>query len=76
MVIVAAQVVVLLVQGFVQEKNFPLDPAIIMVLMTVGGFIGSYWGIILALPVGATVWEIYKYVRDDRRARQADTEET
>ena len=75
-VIVAAQVVVLLVQGFVQEKNFPLDPAIIMVLMTVGGFIGSYWGIILALPVGATVWEIYKYLRDDRRARQADTEET
>jgi len=75
-VIVAAQVVVALVQGFVQEKHFPLDPAVIMVLMTVGGFIGSYWGIILALPVGATVWDIYKYLRDDRRARQTKTEVT
>ena len=73
-VIAAAQLVVGLVQGFVQEKHFPLDPAVVMVLMTVGGFIGSYWGIILALPVGATVWDIYKYLRDDRRARQINTE--
>lgn len=72
-VIVAAQVVVNLVLGFVQEKHFPLDPAVIMVLMTVGGFIGSYWGIILALPVGATAWDIYKYFRDDWRARQIQT---
>ena len=73
-VIVAAQLVVAVAQGFVQEKHFPLDPAIIMVLMTVGGFIGSYWGIILALPVGATVWDIYKYLRDDRRTQQMSTE--
>ena len=73
-VIVAAQLVVAVAQGFVQEKHFPLDPAIIMVLMTVGGFIGSYWGIILALPVGATVWDIYKYLRDDRRTQQISTE--
>jgi predicted PurR-regulated permease PerM len=73
-VIAAAQLVVGLAQGFVQEKHFPLDPAVVMVLMTVGGFIGSYWGIILALPVGATVWDIYKYLRDDRRAQQANTE--
>ena len=73
-VIVAAQLVVSVAQGFVQEKHFPLDPAIIMVLMTVGGFIGSYWGIILALPVGATVWDIYKYLRDDRREQQIRTE--
>lgn len=75
-VIIAAQLVVAVAQGFVQEKHFPLDPAVVMVMMTVGGFIGSYWGIILALPVGATVWDIYKYLRDDRRARQADTEVT
>jgi hypothetical protein len=36
----------------------------------VGGFIGSYLGTILALPVGATAWDLYKYFRDEaERAR-------
>lgn len=74
-VLVLAQLVVLAVQGFVQEKHFPLDPAVVMVLMTVGGFIGSYWGIIFALPVGATVWGIYKYFRDEAKAARIKTEE-
>jgi predicted PurR-regulated permease PerM len=75
-VLVLAQLVVMLIQGFVQEKHFPLDPAVVMVLMTVGGFIGSYWGIIFALPVGATVWNIYKYFRDEAKAARLKTEET
>ena len=75
-VLVLAQLVVLVIQGFVQEKHFPLDPAVVMVLMTVGGFIGSYWGIIFALPVGATVWGIYKYFRDEAKAARLKTEET
>jgi predicted PurR-regulated permease PerM len=72
-VLVLAQIIVALAQGFVQEKHFPLDPAVVMVLMTVGGFIGSYLGIILALPVGATVWNIYKYFRDYAREKQITT---
>jgi predicted PurR-regulated permease PerM len=75
-VLVLAQLVVVVIQGFVQEKHFPLDPAVVMVLMTVGGFIGSYWGIIFALPVGATVWGIYKYFRDEAKAARLKTEET
>ena len=71
--IIITQVIVALVQGPMQEKHFPLDPAVIMVLMTVGGFIGFYWGIILALPVGATAWNIYKYSRDISRAKQLET---
>ena len=74
--LVLAQLIVLAIQGFVQEKHFPLDPAVVMVLMTVGGFIGSYWGIIFALPVGATVWNIYKYFRDEAKAAKPKTEET
>jgi predicted PurR-regulated permease PerM len=74
--LVLAQLIVLAIQGFVQEKHFPLDPAVVMVLMTVGGFIGSYWGIIFALPVGATVWGIYKYFRDEAKAAKLKTEET
>jgi predicted PurR-regulated permease PerM len=66
LVIVVAQVVVNLIQGWVQEKHFPLHPAVVMVLLTVGGYVASYWGIILALPVGATIWEIYKYFRTEQ----------
>lgn len=75
-IIIVTQVIVNLVQGPLQQRHFPLDPAVIMVLLTVGGFIGSYWGMILALPVGATVWDIYKYFRDMSRAEQVQTEDT
>jgi predicted PurR-regulated permease PerM len=75
-IIIVTQVIVNLVQGPLQQRHFPLDPAVIMVLLTVGGFIGSYWGMILALPVGATVWDIYKYFRDMSRSEQIKTEVT
>lgn len=75
-VLVAAYLIVMALQGLVQEKHFPLDPGVVMLLMTVGGFIGSYWGIILALPVGATVWQIYKYFRDESKAEKLKTEQT
>ncbi|MCX6005198.1 MAG: AI-2E family transporter [Chloroflexi bacterium] len=70
LVIVVAQVIVNLIAGWVQEKHFPLDPAVVMILMTVGGYVGSYWGIIFALPVGATVWGIYKYFRSEQKAEK------
>lgn len=71
-VILLAQVVVALMQGWLQEKHFPLHPAVIMVLLAVGGYIASYWGLILALPVGATIWEIYKYFRGEHETREID----
>jgi predicted PurR-regulated permease PerM len=75
-VLALAYLVVMILQGLVQDKHFPLDPGVVMVLMTVGGFIGSYWGIILALPVGATVWQLYKYFRDESKASKLNTEQT
>ena len=75
-VLLAAYLIVMALQGLVQEKHFPLDPGVVMVLMTVGGFIGSYWGIILALPVGATIWGMYKYFRDESKADQLEAEQT
>jgi len=75
-VLLVAYLVVMALQGLVQEKHFPLDPGVVMVLMTVGGFIGSYWGIILALPVGATIWGIYKYFRDESKTEKLKTEQT
>jgi len=75
-VLLVAYLVVMALQGLVQEKHFPLDPGVVMLLMTVGGFIGSYWGIILALPVGATIWQLYKYFRDESKASKLNTEQT
>ena len=68
LVIVMVQLIVNLLQGWVQEKHFPLNPAVVMVLLAVGGYVASYWGIILALPVGGTVWGIYKYFRNEQKA--------
>jgi len=45
-------------------------PAVIMVLMVVGGYIAGFWGMILALPVAATIWEIFEYFRNDRQAEK------
>ncbi|MCJ7655675.1 MAG: AI-2E family transporter [Dehalococcoidia bacterium] len=42
-----------------------IHPAIILVLLTVGAFIAGLWGIILIVPLTATIVEIYKYVRDN-----------
>jgi predicted PurR-regulated permease PerM len=68
-IIVVAQVVVNLMQGWLQMKHFPLHPAVVMVLLTVGGYVASYWGMILALPVGATVWEIYRYFKNEHEVK-------
>jgi len=35
----------------------------ILVLLVVGAYIAGFWGIILAVPLTATIVEIYKYVR-------------
>lgn len=75
-VLAVAQLVVQGLQGMVQEKHFPLDPGVTMVIMMVGGFLASYWGIILALPITATVWKLYQYFRDEAKAARLKTEET
>jgi len=75
-VLAVSQVVVQALQGMVQEKHFPLDPGVTMVIMMVGGFLASYWGIILALPVTATIWKLYQYFRDESRASKIEKAET
>ena len=64
LVFIAAQVILNSVFGnWIQGKYMKLHPAVIMVLLVVGGYVAGFWGMILALPVGATVWEIIKYFR-------------
>ena len=45
-----------------------IHPAIILVLLALGAYIAGLWGIILIVPLTATVVEIYKYVRDNLKA--------
>jgi predicted PurR-regulated permease PerM len=40
-----------------------IHPALILVLLPLGAYIAGLWGIILVVPLTATVMEIYKYVR-------------
>ncbi|MBM4447460.1 MAG: AI-2E family transporter [Chloroflexi bacterium] len=45
-----------------------IHPAMILVLLPLGAYIAGLWGIILIIPLTATVIEIYKYVRDSIKA--------
>jgi predicted PurR-regulated permease PerM len=59
--------------NWVQGKYMQIHPAVVMVLLVVGGYIGGFWGMILALPVCATIWEIFKYFRAEHQAVKLQT---
>jgi predicted PurR-regulated permease PerM len=42
----------------------------ILVLLSLGAYIAGLWGIILVVPLTATVVEIYKYVRQSLMAQE------
>lgn len=56
--------------NLVQGKYMKIHPAVIMVLLVVGGYVAGFWGMILSLPLTATVWEIVKYVRNEQPAEK------
>ncbi|MFA5078189.1 MAG: AI-2E family transporter [Dehalococcoidia bacterium] len=59
--------------NLIQGKYMKMHPAVIMVLLVVGGYVAGFWGMILALPVGATIWEIIKYFRFERAGEKLET---
>ncbi|MBN1375145.1 MAG: AI-2E family transporter [Dehalococcoidia bacterium] len=56
--------------NWLQGKYMKIHPAVVMVLLVVGGYVAGLWGAILALPVGATVWQIYLYFREQKTAAE------
>jgi predicted PurR-regulated permease PerM len=52
--------------NWIQGRYLQIHPAVIMVILMVGGFTGGFWGMVLVLPVAATIWEIFKYYRAQR----------
>lgn len=59
--------------NLVQGKYMQIHPAIVMVMLVIGGYIAGFWGMILSLPIFATIWEIFKYFRTERQASQLQT---
>ncbi|MFH1775269.1 MAG: AI-2E family transporter [Chloroflexota bacterium] len=56
----------------IQGSYFRIHPAVVIILLVLGVYIAGIWGMILAVPLTATVIEIYKYVRNRARAEGAE----
>jgi len=47
----------------IQGRYLRIHPAAVIVLLVLGAYIAGFWGILIAVPLTATIMEIYKYVR-------------
>ncbi len=54
----------------IQGAYLRVHPAIAIVLLVLGAYIAGFWGLVLAIPLTATVVEIYKYVRENARVEE------
>ncbi len=51
----------------IQGSYLHIHPVMIMVLLVLGAYLAGFWGIVLAVPLSATIVEIYKYVRQSAK---------
>ncbi|MBN2463266.1 MAG: AI-2E family transporter [Dehalococcoidia bacterium] len=49
-----------------------IHPAMILVLLPLGAYIAGLWGIILIVPLTATIMELYKYARQNLVAEEIE----
>ncbi len=54
----------------IQAAYLRIHPAIVIVLLVLGVYIAGFWGLILAVPLTATIVEIYKYVRHSAKVEE------
>lgn len=47
----------------IQGNFMRIHPAVVLVLLVVGSHLAGFWGIILVLPVAASIVRIYDYIR-------------
>lgn len=47
----------------VQSAYLKIHPALVILLLVLGGYLAGFWGLLLIVPLTATLVEIYKYVR-------------
>lgn len=46
----------------IQGQFMHINPALILVLLVLGAYLGGLWGIIIAVPLAAALAQIYRYV--------------
>jgi putative heme transporter len=73
-IVVAAILVIQELEGdilypLIVGRSINLHPVAILLLLTAGGVVAGVVGALLAIPFGAVVWEVVRYVRDERGDR-------
>lgn len=56
----------------IQGGYLHIHPAVVLILLMVGAYVAGIWGMILAVPLTATVVELYKYVRQATKAEESE----
>ena len=69
-VIVVEQAVDSVISPLVMGKSVSLHPVAILFALAVGGALGGFFGILLAIPMAAAIYTVYLYYR--RKAPDAD----
>ena len=46
----------------IQGGYLRINPAIAILLLVLGAYIAGFWGLLLAVPLTATVVELYRYL--------------
>lgn len=54
----------------IQGAYLRVHPAIAIVLLVLGAYIAGLWGLVLAIPLTATIVEIYKYVHENAQVEE------
>jgi len=55
----------------IQGGYLRVHPAAAIMLLVLGAYVAGFWGLLLAVPLTATVIEIYKYIRRSVRAEES-----
>ena len=61
----------LLLRPRIQASYMRIHPAVVLVLLGLGAYIAGVWGLILSVPLAATVLGIYRYVQGNMQAEEA-----
>ena len=57
----------------IQGGDLRVHPAAAIMLLVIGAYVAGFWGLLLAVPLTATVIEIVKYIRGSARAEEITT---
>lgn len=60
----------------VHGSQFRIHPAIVLVLLVLGARFAGFWGLLLAVPIAATIVELYRYARGDILATRTGRHQT